>query len=669
MKLIDDSIAEGIFVSPIPYVLKSSENKAKPEDVSMMLKNPGTILVERLSGQLSEMVSRKGSKLVIQVTLHNVTLLRSGKQVPESYLHSQVRDHYVYLDLDMPLDMMFEKGSGIIMYNMIRMENGDGKTLYRTPKKADSSIVHNRSCSLWVRKNGFVVTNQDKILDMETEKSLAKLAEEESVGSFEQTKIDAWAKFDLSKLKETDSLFANETDSSYAGSFINEGDDSEEEKEKESMTEIERKEAEEAEEEEEVVDEGEGLFLKPRKEGESVSSEGEEVGLSDAESTGSLWDEFPTLIPMARDLVQKLPIQSRTQRSNDRNWDDSSSDESSESDKEGEGVERNREEGGAKEAESDSEEEEEAFVESIDLWKQVIPLTPPLEELIYISEAEPEKPPAPDSFVLPQFLNGIPSTRLPKFSKRPKKEMTESNEYSDDDEVEVIAPPSKKPKVSEVIDLSDDDDDDVPLAKRKSVDSRSAKNSRSSSSGSKQPPLALPQSKPKSKSKQEPNPTRKPEPKLISRQSPSSITTTGAYKPSASPPTHPRSLSPVRAPKFASSSTNSPKATSTRPPVTLKTLEKIFGREMLEDAIDMISFIRGKEEHNEQRVNHLHHILHHNFDVQSNRFQWTKNDRRMFDADPKLKNPHTRAMLIARYEPKVMEHRRRYLKYKQRSFQ
>jgi hypothetical protein len=670
VKLIEDSIAEGRFVSPLPYVLKSPQDKTKPEDVSRMLMNPVTILVERLTGQLSQLVSRKGSKLVIQITLHNVTLLRSGKQVPESYLSSQVRDHYVYLDLDIPSDMALEERSGMIMYNMIRTENGNGKTLYRTPKKADASIVHNRTCSLWVRKNGFVITNQDELLDMDTEKELAELAGEESVGSFQETEISAWTKFDLNNLKESNSLFADEPASSNNMNSLFNGVNSEEERESD-IDEDEDEVMNEVQDDAHKEDEDGGeLFCKPSKDGEAESSEGEEVGLSDAESTGSLWDDFATLIPMARDLVQKLPIQSRTERSNDRDWDDSSSEEvSSESEKE-EGdaeEEEEEEEDGAK---SESEEEEEVFCESVDLWKQVTPLTPPLEEVIEISGREPAKPPVPKTFVLPNFLNGLSFKKLPKFTKRPKKEIVQSTEYADDDEVEVIAPPSKKPKPAEVITLSDDEED-VPLAKRKPSESLIIKKRESSSSDSKPPPA------PATKLKKEPGP--KPDPRKVSKPPPPPppVTTNGTHKPlSRPPPTHPRSSSPLRANKSvspvvrqqkpASTSESRPRSSPSRPPVTLQSLEKIYGSRKLEDAIDMISFIRAREEHNEQRVNHLHHILHHNFDIQPNRFQWTKNDRRLFDADPKLKNPHTRARLTAIYEPKVLEHRQRYLKYKQR---
>lgn len=509
-----------------------------------------------------------------------------------------------------------------------------------------------------------MITNQNEILDMDTEKELAELAGEESVGSFQPTEIGAWTRFDLSNLKESESLFTNDPPSSNMDSLFNSDQEIENGvDEDEVMHEVEDDEEEEDEDDDEAKGEGEAdeLFCKPTKEAETVSSEGEEGGLSDAESTGSLWDDFATLIPMARDLVQKLPIQSRTERSNDRDWDDSSSEEeSSESEKE---EEKEAEE---EEEEEEGEEEEEVFCESVDLWQQVAPLTPPLEELIEVSETESQRPPEPKTFVLPKVLNGIPSTKLPKFSKRPKREAAQSTDNADDEEIEVVSPPPKKSKPIEVITLSDDEDD-VPLAKRNRVKERA-----SSSSDSKPPPASAPKPKKEPKPKTEPKPASKPYPL------PPTVTTNGTHKPlPKKPPTHPRSSLPARAQKSVSpagaqekpttTAVARPRPPQTRPPVTLHSLEKMYGSRKLEDAIDMISFIRAREEHNEQRVNHLHHILHHHFDVQPNRFQWTKRDRRLFDADPDLRNPQTRSELTAIYEPKVLEHRKRYLKYKKRN--
>lgn len=335
------------------YEGRELESRSSSESINIKSPKPvkrtsaGGTLVTRLTGRITRFVRRDNHQSILRLALHDITRLHGGSEVTETCSNQQDRDYVLYLTIGVPGDVVFEEGSGVIMYNIFEAKSYSGDTLYRTPTKVDEEGVEKpRTCHIWMRKDGFLITNRTKTLGMRTERELAELAHEESVGFFQETEIEGWVKFDLNSLKKSNSLdTCNEMVTLLNGS----------------------RDSEKARSKDNTGNKEDGSVVCVADE----SSSGEDQELSDDQiSVGSIWEGFTTLIPMALDTGGKPPILSHRPHSNYRGKD------------------------------KKIQEPEKKGLWSSDLWNAVASLGSLSADLIENLDTGPAPPPEPKSFVL-----------------------------------------------------------------------------------------------------------------------------------------------------------------------------------------------------------------------------------------------------------------------------
>lgn len=514
--------------------------------------------------------------------------LRESTHPQEGICSYKNQECLVYWRTGVPKNVVFEKGSGVVLYNMFETTSRFGETLYRTPTKADDdSLDSTVICYIWVRKDGFLTTNLTRTLNMRTELELAQLAREESVGSFEKTKIPRWKRFDLKHLKNLCPANAS-SNTNWLSNTSRHREKTSPKTENGNVCELTKK----------------------------VSTGDEYHRLSDDQpSEAPLRESFPT--PIALDAKVKLPVQSHTGNYfNDRyskllDW------------KTSDNLGKYKARGSRK------------FCASSDLWKGVSSLGSLQTDPIDISD---NRAPESESF--------IPSDE--KHLRYPVKCQNRTTESKNGVEQ------AFKPSDIEVITISDDDDD-TPLNRGKLSEDNAVNKHHSSSS------YPMPSS---FEARQESKPIP-PNAKLV--------VVSPASKGKAIPKKSSHTASSMASGEAPSFSQSQPTPTSETPPPLhlnspaekLDNLEAHYGPWKLRGAIDMISFIPSEEKHDQQRVNHIHYILTRNFRYTNHRFEWRKGHRELFDKDPELENPRTKEVITKIYDLDVIQHRRRFLKYKQ----